>query len=87
MAKELNLTLGYPLQSFGFYKMFYKVPFNIDRTMESEFSEVDNLLCIGRICIETDTYQLLNELDYKNDICFCKFKDILHQITMAEDFR
>lgn len=76
LARELNLTLAYPYQSTGTYKMFYKVPFQIDRTMGTEFSEVDNLICIGRICPETGTYQFLDEMDYKNDICLCKFRDI-----------
>ena len=76
LARELNLTLAYPYQSTGTYRFFYKVPFNIDRTMGTEFSEVDNLLCIGRICLETGTYQFLDEMDYRNDVCWCKFKDI-----------
>ena len=76
MAKELNLTLAFPYQSTGTYRIFYKVPFNIDRTMGTEFSPVDKLLCIGRICLETGTYQFLNEMDCRNDICYCKFRDL-----------
>ena len=76
MAKELNLTLAFPYQSTGTYRIFYKVPFNIDRTMGTEFSPVDKLLCIGRICLETGTYQFLDEMDCRNDICHCSFRDI-----------
>ncbi len=76
LARELDLTLAYPYQSTGTYRFFYKVPFNIYRLRGSDFSPVDNLLCIGRICLETGTYQFLNEMDCKNDFCYCKFKDI-----------
>ena len=76
LAKELNLTLAYPYQSTGTYRFFYKIPFKMDRTMGTEYSEVENLICIGRICLETGTYQFLDEMDYRNDICWCKFRDI-----------
>ena len=76
MAKELNLTLAFPYQSTGTYRMFYKVPVKIDRIMGSEYSSVDNLLCIGKICIETGTYQFLDEMECRNDICYCSFRDI-----------
>ena len=74
LARELNLTLGYPFQSSGTYRFFYKLPFKIDRVMGTECG-VD-LICIGKICLETGTYQFLNEMDCKNDTCWCKFKDI-----------
>lgn len=76
LARELDLTLAYPYQSSGTYRFFYKVPFQIDRTRGTEFSPVDNLLCIGKICLETGTYQFLDEMDCSNDICLCKFRDI-----------
>lgn len=76
LARELDLTLAYPYQSTGTYRFFYKVPFNIDRTMGSEFIDGDNLLCIGRICMETGTYLFLNTMECKHDICWCKFKEI-----------
>jgi len=76
IAKELDLTLAYPYQSTGTYRFFYKVPFNIDRTMGSEYIDGNNLLCIGRICIETGTYLFLNTMDCQNDTCWCKFKEI-----------
>ena len=76
LARELDLTLAYPYQSTGTYRFFYKVPFNIDRSMGSEYIEGDNLLCIGRICPETGTYLFLNTMECKHDICWCKFKEI-----------
>lgn len=76
LARELDLTLAYPYQSSGTYRFFYKVPCNIDRIMGSEYSSVDNLLCIGKICVETGTYQFLCEMDCRNDICHCTFRDL-----------